>query len=286
MADGRVDQVLGATHIRLHGFARVALQQWQMLMRRRVEDQLRPGGCEDLIDSALVADVGDDYLVGIEQAASGDLELQPVQVRFIVVEQVQRLRAETADLAAQLAADRSARSGDQHPAAGDHGGGLLADHVHLTAAQQAFDPDLPQVRQPRVAFHRGQERRQIPNVQAAGPGRLDDLGQPGCGQRWDGYDAGIRPVRTRYLGERRDRPVDRQPGRPDQARGVIEEANRHQAVVRAAAQRTGERSSGLTGPYDQGPEAGWGAVRPGARQAQHLLLLRSRWRGGRRGGQG
>ena len=69
-------------------------------MRGRVEDQFGPDGGEDLIDPALVADVRDDDLVGIEQAVSGDLQLEPVQVGLVVVQQVERLGPETVDLAA------------------------------------------------------------------------------------------------------------------------------------------------------------------------------------------
>ena len=98
-------------------------------------------------------------------------QLESVQVGLVVVEQVERLGPETVDLAAQLAADRSARPGDQHPPAGDQRGGLLAHYVQLAAAEQIPDSDLAQVGKARIAFHGGQERRQEPDVQPAGPAR-------------------------------------------------------------------------------------------------------------------
>ena len=94
--DRGLEHVLGAVHVGLHGLARMAFQQRQVLVRGRVEDQVGPDGGEDLIDPALVADVGDDDLVGVEQAVSHDLQLEPVQVGLVVVQQVERLGPETA----------------------------------------------------------------------------------------------------------------------------------------------------------------------------------------------
>ena len=103
MTDRSVHDVLGAEHIRLDRLARMAFQQRQMLMRSGVKDQLGPDGGEDLAYPPPVADVSDDDLVRVQQAAARHLELQPMQVRLIVVEQIQRCWLEAADLTAQLA---------------------------------------------------------------------------------------------------------------------------------------------------------------------------------------
>ena len=69
----------------------------------------------------LVPDVGQHDVLGVQQRLAAELELEPVQVGLVVVEQVERRRVEAPDLPAQLAADRATGAGYQHPLAGDDG---------------------------------------------------------------------------------------------------------------------------------------------------------------------
>src|SRR5260370_29387578 len=104
----------------------------------------------------------------------------------------------------------------------------------LGPAQQAVDPDLAQVGKARIAFQRGQERWQKPDVQPGGLRGLDDLGEPPRGQGWERHHAGVRPVGPGYLGDRRDSPEYRQPASTHEARGVVEKADLDEPLVRAA----------------------------------------------------
>ena len=74
---------------------------------------------EDLVDPGGVADVGDDQVGVVEHRPALDRELGRVQAVLVAVEHHQRRRLEAHDLAAQLAADRPAGAGDQHPPTGD-----------------------------------------------------------------------------------------------------------------------------------------------------------------------
>src|SRR5919107_882547 len=133
---------------------------------------------EQLPDPALVADVGDDQLVGVEQGPAVELQLQPVQVGLVVVEQVQRLWSECGDLAAELAADRPTRPGDQHAPSGDHGAGGGPDHPDLLPAEEPVDVQAAQVADADVALEGGDEGRQVADAGPggrAGDGQLADL---------------------------------------------------------------------------------------------------------------
>ncbi len=136
--DRRADQVVSALRVGLHTLARVPLQQRQVFVRRRVEHHLGPQVAEDLVHAVPVADVGDQQVavrvVG-QQRLAPDLQLEPVQVGLVVVQQVQRIGPEIADLAAQFTADGPARPGDQHAPAGDQRGSLLAHHVMLARSR-------------------------------------------------------------------------------------------------------------------------------------------------------
>ena len=108
-----------------------------MLVRSGVKHDLRPHRSEDLVNPAGVADVRDDQLIVVEQRLPFELHLQAVQVRLVVIQQVQRRRTETLYLPAQLAADGTSRARDEDPLARHHRLRRRADHAQLVTAKQA-----------------------------------------------------------------------------------------------------------------------------------------------------
>jgi hypothetical protein len=67
-----------------------------------VEHQLWSRLGENLLKACLVPNVGDDDLVGVQDAWTDEFEMQRVKVGLVVIEKVQRGRLEPPDLAAQL----------------------------------------------------------------------------------------------------------------------------------------------------------------------------------------
>ena len=100
-----------------------------------VEDDLRPVLGEDLAHPLLVLDVGQHRDREADVALADELALDLEQVRLAVVEQHEPARVHARDLAAQLGADRPARAGDQHAAAGQVAADGLDLHPHRVAAR-------------------------------------------------------------------------------------------------------------------------------------------------------
>jgi hypothetical protein len=124
-----------------------------------------------------------------------------VQPALVAVEHHQGRRAEPADLAAQLGADRPTRPGDEHSLAGE----LVGDRPHVEvdrlAAQQVCDVEGTQVRCRRTAAEQLADRGEDEHLEtrAARPG-----GQVShrLGRRaGHGDDEGRRVVARRDLGK-------------------------------------------------------------------------------------
>ncbi len=132
-----------------------------------VKDHIRADGPEDLPDASLVADIRDDHLGAVEQRLAVQFQLEAVQVGLVVVQHVQRGGIVAADLAAQLLADRTARTGDQDPGAGQGGTNGRLQDAALLPAEQGAEPHRAHVRGPGDPFHGRQEGGQEAHV---GPG--------------------------------------------------------------------------------------------------------------------
>ena len=91
-----------AHDVALHRLGGVTLQQREVLERGRVEDDLRAEPPEHLTDPMRIADVSQDRLVGAQQSAAVQRELNGVQSVLVTVEHDQLCRAELVQLAAQL----------------------------------------------------------------------------------------------------------------------------------------------------------------------------------------
>ena len=113
--------VLGAEHVGLDALARVPFEQRQVLVRGGVEDDVAAGPTANTCsDPALVADVGDDDLVGCRAAPAFSSSWSACRFDSSWSSMCSAAGSKP-DLAAQLLADGTARPGDQDPAAGDHG---------------------------------------------------------------------------------------------------------------------------------------------------------------------
>ena len=146
--EGCLDQVLRPLHVGFDALTRVPFQQGQVLVRRGVNDDVRTRGLEDLPDPSSVADVRDDHIGTVEERLAVEFELKGVQVRFVVIEHVQRSRIAAPDLAAQLLADRTAGTGDENPSTGEGTAGCRPQVAALLAAKQVVEIDDAHVHSP------------------------------------------------------------------------------------------------------------------------------------------
>ena len=130
-----------------------------MLVGCGVKDDLKLEVRAELLNSILVADVSDQQLVAVQQGFAVELHLQPVKVRFVVVQHMERSRSESLDLAAQFASNRASGTRHQNALALDHGARCCAHDVQLLSAEQPIDSEPSQVADSGIAFQRGSERR-------------------------------------------------------------------------------------------------------------------------------
>jgi hypothetical protein len=181
--------------------------------------------------------------------------VQRVQVRLVVVEQVDRGRLEPLDLPAQLRPDGAAGAGDQHPPALDHAAGLVGGDVHLGPAEQLVDAHAAQVGQADVAFDRGQERRQVAHQQTAAGGELAEFGDAAGLQRRDRDQRRLGAGGLGHFGQRGQLPEHRQPVDPAQPDVVVEETDGAKTVRRNRLQRPDKLLAGVAGAEHQGRQA-------------------------------
>jgi hypothetical protein len=90
----------------------LALRKWSAAQRRALVLAMESDA------RRFAAEVGEHARVAVEQPAPGELEMQGVQPRLVVVEQ-RDVPAERCELPHDLAADRACRSRDQHVASVD-----------------------------------------------------------------------------------------------------------------------------------------------------------------------
>jgi len=73
--------VLGTEDVRLDTLARVSFEQREMLVRGRVEHDLRPEVLDHMLDPLAVTDVGQDQIVAVQEGSPVELELQATNQR-------------------------------------------------------------------------------------------------------------------------------------------------------------------------------------------------------------
>jgi hypothetical protein len=114
-----------------------------------VKDNTGSGDLKDLPDASTVADISDDHVGAVEERLTVKLELQGMQVRFVVVQHMEGHGAAAADLAAELLTDGAPRTGHKDTLPPESGPcGWLRPTV-LPAAEQAIEIDDAHVRSPR-----------------------------------------------------------------------------------------------------------------------------------------
>ena len=128
-------------------------------------------------------DAGTEVALLLQFAA--DLE----QVVLGVIDEDQPARADARDLTAQLAADRAARSGDEHDLAGEVGADPLQLHADLLAPEDVLQAHLAQLTGDLEAaagvLQQLKDGRQRPNRDATRATGGDDAGAQLAGRRRD-----------------------------------------------------------------------------------------------------
>ncbi len=185
---GRRQQILRAPHVGLVPLGGMHLQQRQVLQGGRVEHHVGPVVIEHLVDPGRIADVGHDQVGVVQQCPTLQRELHREQRRLVAVQHDQLGRGEATDLAAQLAADRTAGAGDEHPLAGHVVGDRVQVGVDLAPTQQIDLGDRADVAHPdrftEELGHRGEHpgaqpeevgpAGHLPDQLAVGRGNGDD----------------------------------------------------------------------------------------------------------------
>jgi hypothetical protein len=135
----------------------MSFQQRQVLVRRGVKDNTGSRGLKDLPDASTVADISDYHIGAVEKRLTVKLELQGMQVRFVVVQHMEGRRAAAADLAAELLTDGAARTRHKDTFSLESGPrGLLRPTV-LPTAEQAIEIDDAHICSACCSLQRGQE---------------------------------------------------------------------------------------------------------------------------------
>ena len=219
-----------------HGLDGVLLHQAHVLVGGRVEDDGRAVLLEHLPHALLLLAVG-EHRDGVERVPVLDqLARDLEQVVLGVVEQDEPARPHARDLAAQLGADRAARAGDHHAAAGQVAAGRLDLHPDRLAPQHVLHPHLADLADvaPAAGLEQLEDRRHRAHAHAALAARAHDPRAQGAGGGGDrdqdlvGLDvlehprAGPRSCRARRGRGRRARPAcadRRRRSRPGASRG-------------------------------------------------------------------
>lgn len=143
----------GADDVVLDRLVRAVLHQRHMLVRCRVIDDVRPVLAHHMVDAGCVAH-GTDQRHEVELGVIMlQLLLDIICVIFIYVKYNQFTRMRLGDLAAELAADRSAAPCDEDGLARDSLKDLVVVDLDLGAAQQVDDLHLAELADADLAVH-------------------------------------------------------------------------------------------------------------------------------------
>ena len=123
----------------LDGLARAVLHQGDVLVRRRVIHYIRPVPSKDLLQSLAVADGANQRDQIQLRILVLQLHLDRIGIVLIDIEDDQRFRIIRSDLAAKLAADRSAAAGDHDGLSSQKAGNLRHIGLDRVAPKQILD---------------------------------------------------------------------------------------------------------------------------------------------------
>ena len=230
-----------------------------MLVRRGVEDDVRPVLLEELAQLRPVPDVREHRQRGREAALADELALDVEERRLGVVDEDDAARADARDLPAELGPDRTARAGDEHGLAREVAGDLVEVDLDRLAPEHVLDlhrPQLPgevhvagdQLVQPRQRLHGDAfllRDLDDPLAQLARRGRHRD-------QHLVGLAVAEHAAAARDVVPEHAHAVDAQ---VLLARVVVEEADRRVAELRRALQLAEDQLAGVAGADDDRPRA-------------------------------
>ncbi len=154
--DGKIDAVLRADNIVVHRRVRIQLAEPDMLVGRRVEDDLGHGFPEQVLEVAIVGDTGQHF----PHTVIRKLFRNPVEIVFAVVHHDDRLRAILDALPHELASDTPPAARDHDPLTLDK----ALDHVLVEilgiAREQILDLNVPELTRKSTRFDNMPNRRQ------------------------------------------------------------------------------------------------------------------------------
>jgi hypothetical protein len=173
--DGDVGDHARSQRVVAHGLERIRLQECDVLVRGRVEDDLRPVALEDLAHLGPVAAVAQNRGGGREVTLADELALDVEEGSLGLLDEHDPGRAHPGDLTAELRADRPARARDENGLTGEVLGDRADVHLDRLPAENVLDldgTDLPG--EVQVAGDQLVEARQRLHGDVRVLGHLDD----------------------------------------------------------------------------------------------------------------
>ncbi len=158
-----------------HRLDRIRLDESDVLVRRRVEDDGGAVLLEDLSHLGGVAGVGENRGSGMKLTLVHELPLDLEEPGLRVVHQHEPRRAYSSDLPTELRSDRASGSGDEHDLAGEVARDRLEIRVNGLATEKVLDLDGPDLAsEVEVARNQVVQARQRLHGDALGARDLDD----------------------------------------------------------------------------------------------------------------
>ena len=136
---------VGAQGVVLDGFVGAVFHERDMLVRRRMVDDLGPVLCEDTADTVLVRDTADQHHKIHVRIVFLQLQLDFIGCILIDIKQDQLLRGSGGNLAGQFGTDGTAGPGNHDRLAGQVIHDLVVVDLDLIPAEQVFQADITQL---------------------------------------------------------------------------------------------------------------------------------------------
>ena len=260
-----------------HGLDGVLLHEADVLVRRRVEDDRRAVGLEDLAHALLLLAVREDDVEGgvVHVAVVLELALDREEVVLGVVEEDEPARRDARDLARELLADRAAGAGDEDDLAVEVRADAVELHPHGLAAEDVLDLDVAHLaHRGRAGLQQLEDRRQRAHRDAALAAGAHDVRAHDAGRRRDrdrdlvGLDLLEDPPE---LG-RRAEDLDAVDAQARLERVVVDEADGLEAELGVAQDLAQDEAAAVAGADDEHAAR----VGAGAEAAQRALVDRAR----------
>ena len=240
-----------------------------MLVRRRVEDQLRPVRVEDRADALRVAHAAYERHQVEIRVVVPQLLLDGVGVVLVDVEDDELLGVVARDLAAELGSDGAAAPGDHDNAALDETAHLLRVHHDGVAAQQVLQADFAQLAHGHLAVHELVDARYRADLAPCGAAQLQDLPAVGAAAAGDGKDDLVHAVLVAGPGDRVAAAHDGHALKVAAvlAGVVVHRADHPHAQLRAHGNLADQGAAALAGPHHQDALGLCVSAEPAAQQA-------------------